>query len=280
MVIKASNLFSIVLREGGGWSGVLLLQVSRVQGSSISLLVSTGAWFCNHLSISNLGHLILPSLLTVSCSSVTWCIRSSTCLHLVLALTSAPEEVYGHSLQAAACTDVSFITSSVWVEASDITGAPAVGALVLALRRVPTIMAETWNSPLGCGLQAVCRALPARTAMPAAAPCPDCRAALLKGCLSPAVAAGKAHAYVSPAHSQAPGGCHCSSLGFPWLREPPCAPRSSTQPQILPSPPLPFLPTQGWFWQEGISSSLFQYFLLLGAFWTCGWQDCSTLNSD
>ena len=30
------------------------------------------------------------------------------------------------------------------------------------------------------------------------------------------------------------------SLGFPWLQEPPRAPRSSAQPRILPSPHLPF----------------------------------------
>ena len=72
------------------------------------------------------------------------------------ALTSAPGEVSGHSLHAADCTDVSFVTSSAWVEASDITGASTVGAL----RQVPTILAETWSSPLGCGLQARCRGPP------------------------------------------------------------------------------------------------------------------------
>lgn len=42
---------------------------------------------------------------------------------------------------------------------------------------------------------------------------------------------------------------------------------------------LNFLPLQVDFWQEGISSSLFQYFLLSGVFWSCGWQNSATLNS-
>jgi len=53
MVVKASFFFAVVMLEGGGWSGVLLLRVTRVQGASISLVVSTGAWFCNHVSMSN-----------------------------------------------------------------------------------------------------------------------------------------------------------------------------------------------------------------------------------
>jgi len=79
----------------------------------------------------------------------------------VQALTSAPGEESGHSLQTAACADFCFVTSSTWVEASDITGVPTVGALVLALRRVSTTQAETWNSPLGCGLEVGYKALPA-----------------------------------------------------------------------------------------------------------------------
>ena len=33
-VVKASCLFLVVVLEGGGWSGVLLLRVTRVQGAS------------------------------------------------------------------------------------------------------------------------------------------------------------------------------------------------------------------------------------------------------
>ena len=90
-------------------------------------------------------------------------------------LTGAPAEGSGQSLQAAACADVSFVTSSVWVEATDSTGAPAEGALVLALRLVPTITAETWSSAevyrrvAGPSL----RTLPVPTAAQTAAPRPD-----------------------------------------------------------------------------------------------------------
>jgi len=38
--------------EDGSWSRVLLLPVTRVQGVSVLLVVSTGAWFCKPVSIS------------------------------------------------------------------------------------------------------------------------------------------------------------------------------------------------------------------------------------
>ena len=40
----------------------------------------------------------------------------------------------------------------------------------------------------------------------------------------------------------------CSSLGFPWLRKPPCLPQSSTQPRILPLPRLHSSQTECCCW--------------------------------
>jgi len=148
----------------------------------------------------------------------------------VQALTSAPGEGSGHSLQAAACTEVSFVTSSVYVEASDIRRALTVGALVLPLRQVPTVTAETRSSPLGCGLQVDCRALPAPAAVQTAVPCSDCCAmpflpALITELLvalapeapfkSPMVAAGNTHASSRPTRCRLLAGLAALPSGFP-----------------------------------------------------------------
>lgn len=48
-------------------------------------------------------------------------------------------------LQSTSCTEVSFLTSSIWVEASDISVAFSVEILVLIVRRVTTILAEHFS---------------------------------------------------------------------------------------------------------------------------------------
>ena len=84
--------------------------------------------------------LILLSLLTVSCNSATWHSRSPACAHLVQELNFSPGKGLGHMLQPTACTEIS---SSVWVDASDLSGAFAMIILVLTLWQVLTILAET-----------------------------------------------------------------------------------------------------------------------------------------
>ena len=110
IAVKASYWVLVVMLEGGGWSGVLPLWVTRVRGASFSEVSATGPQFWNHLSISILAPLIPRSLLPVSCNSAIWHNRSSTYTKPVQVLTFSPGEGSGHSLQPTACTEVSFLT--------------------------------------------------------------------------------------------------------------------------------------------------------------------------
>lgn len=102
--VKTLYLLLVVILEGGVWSGVQLLWVTRVQSASFSVVSATEAWFWNHLY-----PLILHNLLTVSCSLATWHNRSSNCAHLFRVLTFSPGEGSGHSLQLTVYTEVSFL---------------------------------------------------------------------------------------------------------------------------------------------------------------------------
>jgi len=73
------------------------------------------------------------------------------CAHLLQVLTFSSGEGSGHSLKPTICSKVSFFTTSIWVEPPDISGTFAVEALVLTLRREPTILAETWSTSPGSG---------------------------------------------------------------------------------------------------------------------------------
>lgn len=135
--------FLIVVLESGNWRIILLLWVARVQGALFCLVSAAVTLFWNHLAVSILAPLILCNLLAVYCNLATWHHRLSTRTDPLHVLVFSPEEGSGHSFQPLICTEISFLTSSLWGEASDISGAFSVETLILTLRWVPIIMAET-----------------------------------------------------------------------------------------------------------------------------------------
>lgn len=136
---------------GRDWGGALLLWLTRVQGVSFSVVSTTGAEFWNNLSVYISAHLVLQSLLPVSCNSVTWCSKSSICAHILQPLSFSLGIGSGHSLKTTICTVVSILTGSVWMEAWEISGAFPAETSFLTVRWVLTIMTETQSTALGCG---------------------------------------------------------------------------------------------------------------------------------
>ncbi|KAM9273609.1 LOW QUALITY PROTEIN: butyrophilin subfamily 3 member A2-like [Morus bassanus] len=95
---------------------------------------------------------VVNNLLNATCESVLIDVffpstsPRMTAFLVILFLNIAVMAALGYKLNPA-----SFLTSSVWADASDVSGASSAGTLVLALRRVPTVLAETWSNSLGCG---------------------------------------------------------------------------------------------------------------------------------
>lgn len=126
------------------------------QGLILRVVSSTGTWLWSHLPASVSAPLMLLSVMTVSWNSASWRTGSSACTHLLLVLTFTPGEGGGRLLRPTSCTEISFFNRSVWVDVSAFSGAFSIGTLVLALRRVPSVWAETWGTSLGCGPSCSC----------------------------------------------------------------------------------------------------------------------------